>query len=117
MARCVAPLAHALCDGVRDYVIETLADSDVVLVVGGTGFLKQGRASCGSGDRTPARRARSRNAGSAVAGDSIYGVAEIALGRRGHALGVNASRPFGSWDDKPLLGAFSRGEDCGDGGS
>ena len=41
--------ADALRDVVRDYVIATLADPDAVLVVDETGFLKQGRASCGVG--------------------------------------------------------------------
>ena len=41
--------ADALRDLVRDYVIETLADDDAVLVIDETGFLKQGRASCGVG--------------------------------------------------------------------
>jgi SRSO17 transposase len=39
--------ADALRDMVRDYALETLADSDAVLVVDETGFLKQGKASCG----------------------------------------------------------------------
>src|SRR4030088_1426697 len=39
--------ADALRDIVRDYVIEHLADDDAVLVVDETGFLKQGKASCG----------------------------------------------------------------------
>jgi SRSO17 transposase len=39
--------ADALCDIVRDYVVEHLADADAVLVVDETGFLKQGKASCG----------------------------------------------------------------------
>lgn len=39
--------ADALCDIVRDYVVEHLADDDAVLVVDETGFLKQGKASCG----------------------------------------------------------------------
>ena len=39
--------ADALCDIVRDYVIEHLADDDAVLVIDETGFLKQGKASCG----------------------------------------------------------------------
>ena len=39
--------ADALRDIVRDYVVETLADADAVLVIDETGFLKQGRASCG----------------------------------------------------------------------
>ncbi|MFI1401168.1 IS701 family transposase [Streptomyces sp. NPDC020681] len=41
--------ADALRDLVRDYAMETLADPDAVLVVDETGFLKQGKASCGVG--------------------------------------------------------------------
>src|SRR5678810_973484 len=37
----------ALRDIVRDYVVEHLAADDAVLVVDETGFLKQGKASCG----------------------------------------------------------------------
>ena len=39
--------ADALCELVRDYALETLADDDAVLVIDETGFLKQGKASCG----------------------------------------------------------------------
>jgi SRSO17 transposase len=39
--------AEALRDLVRDYVLEHLADPDAVLVADETGFLKQGKASCG----------------------------------------------------------------------
>src|SRR3954449_11004677 len=39
--------ADALRDLVRDYALETLADADAVLVVDETGFLKQGKSSCG----------------------------------------------------------------------
>ena len=41
--------ADALRDVVRDYVVETLAEPDAVLVLDETGFLKQGKASCGVG--------------------------------------------------------------------
>src|ERR671927_373161 len=41
--------ADALRDIVREYALETLADADAVLVVDETGFLKQGKASCGVG--------------------------------------------------------------------
>jgi len=41
--------ADALRDIVRDYVVETLGADDAVLVIDETGFLKQGRASCGVG--------------------------------------------------------------------
>jgi len=39
--------ADALRDIVRDYVLETLVDPDAVVVIDETGFLKQGKASCG----------------------------------------------------------------------
>src|SRR4029079_17758754 len=39
--------ADALRDIVREYVVERLADEDAGLVVDETGFLKQGKASCG----------------------------------------------------------------------
>lgn len=41
--------ADALRDIVRDYVVEHLGDDDAILVIDETGFLKQGRASCGVG--------------------------------------------------------------------
>jgi SRSO17 transposase len=41
--------ADALRDSVRDYAVETLASPDAVLVIDETGFLKQGKASCGVG--------------------------------------------------------------------
>src|SRR3954447_18977870 len=39
--------ADALRDLVRDYALEALADAGAVLVLDETGFLKQGRSSCG----------------------------------------------------------------------
>src|SRR4051812_45086503 len=39
--------ADALRDVARDYAVETLAEPDAVLVIDETGFLKQGKASCG----------------------------------------------------------------------
>jgi SRSO17 transposase len=39
----------ALRDVVREYALETLAEPDAVLVIDETGFLKQGKASCGVG--------------------------------------------------------------------
>ena len=41
--------AEALRDLVRGYALEALAAPDAVLVIDETGFLKQGRASCGVG--------------------------------------------------------------------
>src|SRR3954462_15446691 len=45
--------AEALRDIVRDYALETLADPDAVLVTDETGFLKQGKTSCGVGRQYP----------------------------------------------------------------
>src|SRR3974390_1794127 len=39
--------ADALRDIVRAYAVETLAEENAVLVIDETGFLKQGKASCG----------------------------------------------------------------------
>src|SRR5439155_12954641 len=39
--------ADGLRDIVREYVVEALSDTDAALVIDETGFLKQGRASCG----------------------------------------------------------------------
>ena len=39
--------ADVLRDVVRDYVVERLAEPEAVLVIDETGFLKQGKASCG----------------------------------------------------------------------
>jgi SRSO17 transposase len=41
--------ADALRDVVRDYALATLGDADAVLVIDETGFLKQGKSSCGVG--------------------------------------------------------------------
>jgi SRSO17 transposase len=41
--------ADALRDVVHDYALETLADTNAVLVIDETGFLKQGKSSCGVG--------------------------------------------------------------------
>lgn len=41
--------ADALCDVARDYALESLAEPDGTLVIDETGFLKQGKASCGVG--------------------------------------------------------------------
>lgn len=51
--------ADALRDIVRDYALETLADLDAVVVLDETGFLKQGKASCGVGRQYTGSRARS----------------------------------------------------------
>ena len=50
--------ADALRDLVRDYVVEHLSHDDAVLVIDETGFLKQGKATCGVLSRCRAKSAR-----------------------------------------------------------
>ena len=57
--------ADDLRDIVRGYALETLADDDAVLVFDETGFLKQGKASCGVARQYTGLTARSRTARSA----------------------------------------------------
>jgi hypothetical protein len=57
--------ADALRDIVRGYVIEHLADDDAVLVIDETGFLKQGKASCGVARQYTGSGGRLRTARSA----------------------------------------------------
>jgi SRSO17 transposase len=52
--------ADALRDLVRDYATEHLADENAVLVIDETGFLKQGKASCGVARQYTGRRAKLR---------------------------------------------------------
>src|SRR3954447_1762173 len=67
--------ADALRDIVREYALETLADEDAVLIIDETGFLKQGKASCGSRASTLARRARSPIARSECSPPTCRGMA------------------------------------------
>jgi SRSO17 transposase len=70
--------ADALRDIVRDYALETLADPDAVLVIDETGFLKQGKASCG------VARQYSGSAGKIT--NCQIGVFAAYVSRHGHAF-------------------------------
>jgi SRSO17 transposase len=70
--------ADALRDIVRDYALETLADNDAVLVIDETGFLKQGKASCG------AARQYTGSAGKIT--NCQIGVFAAYVSRHGHAF-------------------------------
>lgn len=70
--------AEALRDIVRDYALETLADRDAVLVVDETGFLKQGKASCGV--------ARQYTGSAGKITNCQIGVFASYVSRRGHAF-------------------------------
>jgi SRSO17 transposase len=70
--------ADALRDIVRDYALETLADPDAVLVIDETGFLKQGKASCGV--------ARQYTGSAGKITNCQIGVFAAYVSRHGHAL-------------------------------
>jgi SRSO17 transposase len=84
---------EALRDLVRDYVVETLADPGAVLVIAETGFLKQGRASCGVG------RQYTGSAGK-IANCQI-GVFAAYVSRHGQALIDRALYLPKAWTDDP----------------
>src|ERR687890_2231805 len=83
--------ADALRDIVRDYGLETLADPEAVLVVDETGFLKQGRASCGVGRQYPGSAAKITNC--------QIGVFAAYVSRYGHAFIDRALYLPKAWTD------------------
>jgi SRSO17 transposase len=85
--------ADALRDIVRDYPLETLADPDAVLVVDETGFLKQGKASCGVG------RQYTGSAGKITT--CQIGVFAAYASRHGHAFLDRALYLPKAWTDDP----------------
>jgi SRSO17 transposase len=70
--------ADALRDVVREYALETLADPEAVLVIDETGFLKQGKASCGV--------ARQYTGSAGKITNCQIGVFAAYVSRHGHAL-------------------------------
>ena len=70
--------ADALRDIVRDYALETLADDTAVLVIDETGFLKQGKASCGV--------ARQYTGSAGKITNCQIGVFACYVAKRGHAF-------------------------------
>src|SRR2546423_10384686 len=85
--------ADALRDIVHDYVIEHLADDDAVLVIDETGFLKQGKASCG------VARQYTGSAGKITNGQ--IGVFAAYVSRHGHAFIDPALYLPKEWADAP----------------
>jgi SRSO17 transposase len=91
--------ADALRDLVRDYALETLADPDAVLVIDETGFLKQGKASCGVGRQYTGSAGKITNC--------QIGVFAAYASRHGHAFIDRALYLPKTWTDDParLAGA------------
>ncbi len=85
--------ADALRDIVRDYALEALADPDAVLVVDETGFLKQGKASCGVGRQYTGSAGKITNC--------RIGVFAAYASRHGHALIDRALYLPKAWTDDP----------------
>ena len=85
--------ADALRDVVRDYALETLAEPDAVLVVDETGFLKQGKASCGV--------ARQYTGSAGKITNCQIGVFAAYVSRHGHAFIDRALYLPKAWTDDP----------------
>jgi SRSO17 transposase len=85
--------ADALRDLVRDYVVEHLADEDAVLVIDETGFLKQGKASCGV--------ARQYTGSAGKITNCQIGVFASYVSRHGHAFIDRALYLPKAWTDDP----------------
>src|SRR5512141_189373 len=85
--------ADALRDIVCDYVIEHLADDDAVLVIDETGFLKQGKASCGV--------ARQYTGSAGKITNCQIGVFATYVSRHGHAFIDRALYLPKEWTDDP----------------
>jgi len=85
--------ADALRDIVRDYVVEHLADDDAVLVIDETGFLKQGKASCGVGRQYTGSAGKITNC--------QIGVFAAYVSRHGHAFIDRALYLPKAWTEDP----------------
>src|SRR5487761_2422029 len=85
--------ADDLRDVVRDYALETLADDEAVLVIDETGFLKQGKASCGV--------ARQYTGSAGKITNCQIGVFAAYVSRHGHAFIDRALYLPKAWTDDP----------------
>src|ERR1700675_18487 len=85
--------ADALRDIVRNYALETLADPEAVLVLDETGFLKQGKASCGVGRQYTGSAGKITNC--------QIGVFAAYVSRHGHAFIDRALYLPKQWTDDP----------------
>ncbi|SCB51565.1 DDE superfamily endonuclease [Bradyrhizobium yuanmingense] len=85
--------ADALRDIVREYALETLGDEDAVLVIDETGFLKQGKTSCGV--------ARQYTGSAGKITNCQIGVFASYVSRHGHAFIDRALYLPKEWTDDP----------------
>ncbi len=96
--------ADALRDIVREYAVETLGADGAVLVVDETGFLKQGKASCGV--------ARQYTGSAGKITNCQVGVFAAYVSRQGHAFIDRALYLPKAWTDNParLTSAYVPGD-------
>jgi len=92
--------ADAMRDVVREYALETLADPDAVLVIDETGFLKQGKSSCGVGRQYTGSAGKITNC--------QIGVFAAYVSRHGHAFIDRALYLPKAWTDDPARLAAAR---------
>src|SRR5471032_1756457 len=85
--------ADAMRDIVCDYVVEQLAADDAVLVIDETGFLKQGKASCGVGRQYTGSAGKITNC--------QIGVFAAYVSQHGHAFIDRALYLPKAWTDDP----------------
>ena len=85
--------ADAMRDVVRDYALEALSDPDAVLVIDETGFLKQGRSSCGVGRQYTGSAGKITNC--------QIGVFAAYVSQHGHAFIDRALYLPKAWTDDP----------------
>jgi SRSO17 transposase len=85
--------ADALRDIMRDYALDALADEAAVLVIDETGFLKQGKASCGV--------ARQYTGSAGKIANCQIGVFASYVSRHGHAFIDRALYLPKEWTDNP----------------
>ena len=98
--------ADALSDIVREYALETLCDEDAVLVIEETGFLKQGKSSCGV--------ARQYTGSAGKITNCQIGVFACYVSRHGHAFIDRALYLPKEWtDDRVRLKAAHVPRDVG----
>lgn len=98
--------ADALRDIVREYTLETLSDPDAVLVLDETGFLKQGKASCGV--------ARQYTGSAGKITNCQIGVFASYVSRHGHAFIDRALYLPRAWaDDAARMAAVHVPEETG----
>src|SRR5215212_2494186 len=92
--------ADGLRDVVRDYALEALADPDAVLVLDETGFLKQGKSSCGV--------ARQYTGSAGKITNCQIGVFAAYASRHGHAFVDRALYLPKAWAESPARRVAAR---------